>query len=61
MLGGKNAVCRPGALTIPINIQRKGRHTYLIRKPANDFRRDMIAIAPTLTRMAKQGNGDGEP
>lgn len=53
MVDGKNAVRCPGAFAVPVNIQRRGRHMYLLRKPMNDFRRDLIAIAPTLTRMAQ--------
>lgn len=61
MLDGKNAVRRPGAFAVPISIQHRSRHMYLLREPMNNFRWGLIAIAPALTRMAKQGDVDGKP
>jgi len=61
MFDGKNAVRCPGAFTTPINLQCRGGHMYLLRKPVNNFRRDFIIVAPTLTGMAKQGDVDSKP
>ena len=34
---------------------------YLLRKPVNNFRWDLIIIVPALTRMAQQSDVDGKP
>jgi hypothetical protein len=34
---------------------------YLVRKPVNNFLRDLITIAPALSRMAQQSDVDGKP